>query len=60
MDRWTIKELENTNDLRFAQLILAERRAKVCPYSPLGQKLAHVIGVLSDMEAEQAKKEKRA
>ena len=48
MDRWTIKELNETPDFEFAALILAERRAKLCPYSPLAEKLGHVIGVLMD------------
>ena len=34
MKRWTIKELSETTDLKFAACILSERRAPLNPYSP--------------------------
>ena len=53
MDRWTIKELENLTDLEFAAAILMERRMKVTPYSPLGQKLDHARNTLLELAAKE-------
>ncbi len=50
MDRWTIKQLKEMNDVQFAMAILNERRAKVNAYSPLGQKLdkaRHTLSLLN-------------
>ena len=57
MNRWTIKELNETPDFKFAALILAERRAQLNPYSPLAEKLGHVIGVLMDEQEKRNNKE---
>lgn len=38
-DRWTLEELENTDNITFAACILNERRNKLSPYSPLAAKL---------------------
>lgn len=40
MDRWTMRELKETDDITFAIQILYERRKGLTPYSPLGMKLA--------------------
>lgn len=53
MDRWTMKELGNLTDLEFAAAILMERRRKVTPYSPLGQKLDHARYTLLDLAAKE-------
>lgn len=63
MDRWTIKEINETDDFRFAAAILVERRSKITPYSPLGQKLDHAIRTLIDasdkLAIENARKESK-
>lgn len=39
MDRWTMDELERTDDLTFAICILDERRSRLNRYSPLSMKI---------------------
>ena len=51
MDRWTIKQLNNMDDLTFAAAILNERQNKVSFYSPLGIKLASAARTLLDLAA---------
>lgn len=41
-NRWTKKDLEETNDYTFAAAILQERLMKLNPYSPLAEKLTKV------------------
>ena len=50
MKRWTIKELSETTDLKFAACILRERRAPLNPYSPLAQKLEDSKNMLLRMD----------
>ena len=50
MKRWTIKELSETTDLKFAACILSERRAPLNPYSPLAQKLGDSKNMLLRMD----------
>ena len=50
MKRWTIKELNETTDLKFAACILNERRAPLNPYSPLAQKLGESKNMLLRMD----------
>ena len=50
MKRWTIKELSETTDLKFAACILRERRAPLNPYSPLAQKLEESKNMLLRMD----------
>ncbi len=52
MDRWTMKELKETDDITFAICILNERRRTLTPYSPLGMKLAEAAHTLSNIKAE--------
>ena len=39
MNRWTIKELENIEDITFAMCILSERREMLNQEAPLAKKL---------------------
>lgn len=52
MDRWTMRELKETDDITFAIQILYERRKGLTPYSPLGMKLAEAAHTLSEIKAE--------
>ena len=52
MDRWTMRELKETDDITFAILILQERRRFLSPYSPLGMKLAEAAHTLSKIKEE--------
>lgn len=52
MDRWTIKQLESTSDLRFTIAILNERLNKLTqPYSPLANKLRSAVSKLEELAA---------
>lgn len=55
MDRWTMQELEQTDDLDFSICILNERRAKITPYSPLGIKLSKAVHTLHNIKEERDK-----
>lgn len=50
MKRWTIKELAEMSDLKFAACILNERRTPLNPYSPLDQKLETAKNLLLRMD----------
>lgn len=52
MDRWTMEELQRTDNIDFAISILNERRAKLTPYSPLGMKLAEAAHTLAEIKQE--------
>ena len=52
MDRWTMEDLERTDDIDFAIAILNERRAKLTPYSPLGTKLTETVHTLNTIKEE--------
>ena len=52
MDRWTMRELKETDDITFAICILNERRRGLTPYSPLGMKLSEAAHTLSEIKAE--------
>lgn len=52
MDRWTMKELKETDDITFAICILNEHRRTLTPYSPLGMKLAEAAHTLANIKAE--------
>ena len=55
MDRWTMEDLERTDDIDFAIAILNERRAKLTPYSPLGTKLTETVHTLNTIKEERDK-----
>lgn len=50
MKKWTIKELDEASNLKFAACILSERRAPLNPYSPLAQKLEESKNMLLRMD----------
>ena len=50
MKKWTIKELAEASNLKFAACILSERRAPLNPYSPLAQKLEESKNMLLRMD----------
>lgn len=52
MDRWTMEELESTDDITFAISILNQRRNGLNPYSPLSMKLSRSISTLENIKAE--------
>lgn len=52
MDRWTMRELKDTDDITFAIQILYERRRGLTPYSPLGMKLSEAAHTLADIKVE--------
>lgn len=52
MDRWTMRELKETDDITFAIQILRERRRGLTPYSPLGMKLVEAVHTLSEIKKE--------
>lgn len=55
MDRWTMQELKETDDITFAICILDERRKGLTPYSPLGMKLKEAAITLSRIKDETEK-----
>ena len=50
MDRWTMEQMSKLDSVDFAIAILNERRNKVTPYSPLGQKCLNSAHELSGMK----------
>ncbi len=52
MDRWTMEELESTDDITFAISILNQRRSGLNPYSPLSMKLQHSVTTLERIKEE--------
>ena len=52
MERWTMDELESTDDITFAICILNQRKNGLNPYSPLSMKLSRAVRVLEDIKAE--------
>lgn len=55
MDRWTMKELAETDDITFAICILNERRRGLTAYSPLGLKIKEAERTLSQIKDETEK-----
>lgn len=53
MDRWTMDELERTDDLTFAISILDERRSRLNRYSPLSLKIQAAQSTLRRIKDEQ-------
>ena len=51
-DVWTMKQLENTDDIDFAITILNERANKLNPYTPLSKKLYKTIKTLEHIKTE--------
>lgn len=51
MKRWTIREMAETSDLKFAACILNERRECLNPYTPLAQKLEKAKNLLLRMDS---------
>ncbi len=49
MNSWTVKQLNETDDIIFAMCILAERKQTVNPYSPLWKKLTQVHKTLDEL-----------
>ena len=43
MNKWTINELNKTDDITFAMSILSERRAELNPNAPLAQKIVSTL-----------------
>jgi len=43
-ERWTIKRLDEINDLLFIYAILSERSFELNPYAPLAQKISKIQG----------------
>ncbi|MCD8239379.1 MAG: hypothetical protein LUC92_08605 [Clostridiales bacterium] len=52
MDRWTMRELKETDDISFAICILNERKKGLTPYSPLGVKIGEAVKTLSEIKQE--------
>lgn len=52
MERWTMEQLERTDDLDFAICILNERRNRLNPYSPLAMKLGKAVNAIGNIKAE--------
>lgn len=49
MDRWTMEQMQNTDDITFAIAILNERRSKLTRYSPLALKLQEAESTLHEI-----------
>lgn len=49
MKRWTMKELNEMDNLEFAKVLLSERKNKLTYYTPLVKKLAEAIAELDDI-----------
>lgn len=47
MNKWTIKQLNETDDLLFAISILNERKLKLNPFSPLAEKISRTVARLN-------------
>jgi hypothetical protein len=54
MDRWTMQQLKDTDDLTFAIAILNERRNKLNPYSPLAEKLKATVRTIEKIKESKA------
>lgn len=52
MDRWTLKELKETDDITFAIAILNERKSGLMAYSPLRMKLSEAAKTLGMIKEE--------
>jgi hypothetical protein len=59
MDRWTMKDLNNTDDLTFAECVLNERARTINPYSPLAEKIKKTIATLEVFKAELIKQQNK-
>lgn len=55
MDRWTMEELESTDDITFALSILNQRRNGLNPFSPLSMKLQQAAATLERIKEERDK-----
>lgn len=52
MDRWTMNDLKNTDDILFAIAILNERKKGLNPYSPLSKKISEAVNALEMIRKE--------
>ena len=52
MERWTLEELERTDDLTFAAAILNQRRRTLVRYSPLALKLQQAESTINEIVEE--------
>lgn len=52
MDRWTLQQLKDTDDLTFAIAILDERQKYLSQYSPLKKKLQEAMFTLDQIRKE--------
>ena len=52
MDRWTLQQLKNTDDLTFAIAILDERQKYLSQYSPLKKKLQEAMFTIDQIRKE--------
>lgn len=50
MERWTMQELEQTDDISFAISVLNKRRRELNPYSPLSIKLKSAEATLEKIK----------
>jgi len=51
MDRWTMQELERTDDLSFAISLLNKKKNELNPFSPLSMKCCSAIKTLENIKA---------
>ena len=58
MSKWTMEQLNNTDNLLFAISILNERRNKLNPYSPLAEKLAATAREIEKIRGEKLRSQK--
>lgn len=52
MERWTMEELESTDDISFAISMLNQRRNGLNPFSPLSMKLQQATATLERIKEE--------
>jgi len=50
--RWSIKELKETNDLKFAICILNERASELNMYCPLYKKIRQAVATIESTQRE--------
>jgi len=53
VNRWTIKELKDTDDITFAMCILSERREGLNQEAPLAKKLRSAYHTLDELKNRQ-------
>lgn len=52
MNRWTMKELEKTDNITFAMCILSERRSLLNQEAPLAKKLQSAYHTLEELRSQ--------